>query len=319
MKVCIVVPTIREESIRKFLNGWKSEFASHHLIVVEDNPEKSFDLPSNSFSIHHYAWDDIDKELGKESWIIPRRTDCIRSFGFFKAAQFSPDAIITIDDDCYPESPNFVETHVNRLSSPAECDAWISTGDGVKPRGMPYLCDRRLGQTAINHGLWTKVPDFDAVTQLSLTRTMQNFLPVDRVIPRGMFFPMCGMNLSFKPEVFPAMYFLLMGKDMPFDRFGDIWCGIFVKRICDHLGYYVKSGFPLVEHQRASDVWTNLRKELGGYEVNERLWAEVDNIRLTGNTFRTCYKELASSLNLGGEYWTQLNRAMQVWADLFED
>lgn len=318
-RTCIVVPTIREQSMRKFLAEWASEFSEHVVVIVEDNPEKTFDLPSHNLSLHHYAWQDIEKDLGKDSWIIPRRTDCIRSFGFFKAVQFSPDVIITLDDDCYPSSPKFVETHRDRLMSEAESEAWVATGDGAPSRGMPYRHTQRKKPTAINHGLWTGIPDFDAVTQLSVHRTGEVFTPKDQVIPSSMYFPMCGMNLSFKSMVLPAMYFLLMGKDRPYDRFGDIWCGIMVKRICDHLGYYVRSGLPYVEHQRASDIWTNLRKELAGYEVNERLWAEVDNIRLTGDTFRTCYKELASKLNLAGEYWTQLKRAMQVWADLFED
>jgi len=115
----------------------------------------------------------------------------------------------------------------------------------------------------------------------------------------------------------PAMYFLLMGKDWPFDRFGDIWAGLFVKKICDHLGYGVKSGEPLVEHQRASNVWVNLRKELPGYEVNETLWQIIDSIVLTKETVKECYKELAKKLPLNGDYWDKLKRAMVIWSELF--
>ena len=123
-------------------------------------------------------------------------------------------------------------------------------GGGLLRRGMPYHGLYREIECVINHGLWTKVPDFDAITQLSNSRFRKAFETVDQVMPVGFYFPMCGMNLAFKPQIIPAMYFLLMGqRNWPFDRFGDIWCGIFLKKICDHLGLGVKSGCPIVEHQ----------------------------------------------------------------------
>ena len=51
MKAAIVVPTIREECIIKFLDVWNDEFNGHTVIVVEDNPEPSLiyrDLMSNT-------------------------------------------------------------------------------------------------------------------------------------------------------------------------------------------------------------------------------------------------------------------------------
>lgn len=124
------------------------------------------------------------------------------------------------------------------------------------------------------------------------------------------------MNLAFRAEAAPAMYFLLMGRDWPYDRFGDIWCGLFAKKICDHLGYAVRSGDPMVEHQRASRVWANLRKELPGYEINETLWQAVDSILLEGTNFAECYGEVADKLRLDGEYGKTLRRAMRMWAEL---
>ncbi len=318
MKITIVVPTIRQESIRQFLQKWGREFEDHTVLIVEDNPERTFDIAGQN--VLHFCWEDIEKELGKDSWIIPRRTDCVRSFGYFKAHQLGADVIITLDDDCYPLPGNsFVKKHVEALTTQAHSDAWISTGNGVLPRGIPYRNLQRSVECVINHGLWTNVPDFDAVTQLVNSRLNLKFEPISQVVPKGMYFPMCGMNLAFKREVVPAMYFLLMGKDWPFDRFGDIWAGIFVKKICDHLGYGVKSGDPLIEHQRASNVWANLRKELPGYEVNETLWQAVDAVVLTRETFRECYRELAQKLPMDGDYWDSLKRAMTIWSELFTD
>ena len=315
MRAAIVVPTIREKLIVSFLETWKDAFSGHVVIVVEDNPERTFDVSLPN--ARHYCWADIDEELGRDSWIIPRRTDCVRSYGYYKAFSAGVDLIVTLDDDCYPLGERFIERHYEKLSRPGDEDAWVSTGQGLLPRGMPYQTRQRSGECVINHGLWSKVPDFDAVTQLLNERLSQGFSPVEQVIPRGKFFPMCGMNLAFKPKIVPAMYFLLMGREWPFDRFGDIWCGIFSKRVCDHLGFAVRSGEPRIEHQRASNVWTNLRKEMPGYEVNETLWRAVDSVVLTKETVRDCYRELAEKLPLTGEYWDRLRRAMTIWAELF--
>jgi hypothetical protein len=151
---------------------------------------------------------------------------------------------------------------------------------------------------ALTHGMWTQVPDWDAPTQLVRSRVAGEF--------------------TFQNVAIPAFYFMLMGRNYEYARFGDIWAGILVKRICDHLGYAVYSGDPAVAHQRASNVWANLRKEAAGLEINETFWQAVDQVRLPRTSFGECYKELADRMQLSGEYWTRLRRAMQVWAELFE-
>ncbi len=317
MKAAIVVPTIREANITKFLDAWSTEFKGHTVIVVEDNPERSFDLARHDTL--HYSWKDIDEELGEHSWIIPRRTDCVRSYGYYKAYQEPGiDMIVTLDDDCYPDTPNFLQSHFARISSETTSRAWINTGVGGFPRGMPYHAMDRVRPCAINHGMWSNVPDLDAITQLANARFNQPFEAINQVIPVGGYFPMCGMNLAWRSEVTPVMYFLLMGQlEWPFDRFGDIWCGVFAKKICDHLGVSITSGDPLIEHQRASNVWQNLGKEVAGYEVNETLWRNVDAIRLTKGSYKECYVELAAKLPMVGDYWDRLRQAMALWTELF--
>jgi hypothetical protein len=131
--VTIVVPTIRRANIADFLAAWRDEFAGHRVIVMEDNPEPTFDL--NDDSIVHLSWRDVEAELGEWSWIVPRRTDCVRSFGYLRAVQLGTDVIVTLDDDCFPIRPGFIEAHVNALRGDAEEVAWTSTGTGIVPRG----------------------------------------------------------------------------------------------------------------------------------------------------------------------------------------
>lgn len=315
MKTAIVVPTIREECIKAFLKEWDEEFKRSTIFVVEDNPSPTFEL-GNYANLRHFSWEDIDKDLGTYSWIIPRRTDCIRSYGFYKAYEHGFDMIVTIDDDCYPNDKVFLDTHWQRLNNGKHL-AWRETGEGVVTRGVPYINLHRERACVINHGMWTNVPDYDAPTQLVQNRLNRDFRHVNQTIPFGMYFPMCGMNLAFRPQVIPALYFLLMGKNYEFDRFGDIWSGIIIKKICDYLGFCINSGEPLVVHKRASNVWENLKKEVHGLRVNEELWDAVDRVSLTKSSFKECYMELAKKLPLSDKYWKKLKRAMLLWADLF--
>ena len=316
MKAVIVVPTVREERIASFLDAWREEFSGHEIIIVQDRPESSIRVPYSNATI--YSWEDIDRELAQDSWIVPRSTDCVRSFGFYKAFQRDPDMIVSLDDDCYPHTTNFLSEHYSRLITPASSEAWVSTGEGLQPRGIPYTRLRRELRCVVNHGLWVNHPDYDAITQIFNQRLGGNFEPVEKVLPLGMYFPMCGMNVAWRPEFTVAMYFLLMGGAWPFDRFGDIWCGLLLKKLCDHLGYGITSGRPFVDHRRASGQWENLRKEQTGYEINETLWQSIDAIRLSSDTPIGVYRELSQKLNLPGQYWSTLRAAMEIWSDLFQ-
>ena len=312
MKTIIVVPTIRKEKIKEFLFKWNfPEWLD--IIVVEDNPEKSFDVSHPSSTILHYSWKEIDKVFGKDSWIIPRRTDSIRSFGFYMAYKLGADFIITLDDDCYPLDKDFLKRHLAVLDKGLY--RWMSTTKDIKPRGIPFKNTGNV-PVMVNMGFWRGVSDVDAPTSLVLNvpdLEPNAMLPV----PPGFYFPMCGMNLSFKREIVPAMYFLLMGRNYDYDRFGDIWCGLIVKAICDRLGYVITAGMPSVKHERASNVWANLRKEREGLEVNEDLWEYIDEIELDGKTVSQCYNQVAEHFIKKpfkeNHYWSKLGEAMKIW------
>jgi len=344
IKVAVVVPTIREESIKKFLKEWKREFFENNefevkVIIVEDNPQKKFQIKEEKL-IFHYDWQDIENDLSNNSWIIPRRTDCIRSYGYWKAWLIKPDMIVTLDDDCYPlknyyhekisgKQLGFLKTHWKRISEGVATtkNCWTNTIKDGRPRGLPYGNTVKKTITPniiLNHGLWYNVPDFDAKTQLKLAKTEGLFgFEIDQIVPKDNYYPMCGMNLAWKPEATPALYFLLMGQNnngkyWGFDRFGDIWSGIIFKKIADHLGYAVSSGYPIIWHAKASDVFANLKKEASGMKINETFWKMIDQIKLTGKNFQECYGEIALKLSVEGDYWNKLKKAMRLWAELFK-
>ncbi|MBI4244697.1 MAG: hypothetical protein HY606_11460 [Planctomycetes bacterium] len=340
-KLYLVVPTIREDSIRRFIREWAFFLKNIDcVIIVEDHREKEFDIGSDHSNVKllHYSWADIEHDLGHDSWIIPRKTSAIRSYGFWKAHQLGADTVISLDDDCYPLS-NYITIDSN--GSSVDCfqqhfvnlyeigrkeRRWISSIRNIRPRGLPYIDDFDVvhpDRIILSHGLWAHIPDLDGKTQLEGKEIphYSEYL-VDQLIPKGMYFPICSMNTAWKKELTIARYHLLMGEDRhgnPYgvDRFDDIWAGLFAKKICDHLGYRIVSGYPVVWHDRASNPVINSKKEESGLPINESLWKIVDSIILSGNTIGQCYREIAEQLTMDTAYWEKVRRAMMLWSDLF--
>jgi len=325
--VVVVVPTIREASIREFLAAWQWPCP---VIVVEDNPTRTF--PISSPNVTHVAWDDIRADLGADEWIIPRRSDCVRSYGYLLAYRTGRPYIVTLDDDCLPAAPQvrpglaaleFLQQHINNLQ-PHDAPAWHNTLAGRPyPRGVPYQQRARTTPVGLSHGLWRGTRDWDSLAALHYGRDGEPpHTEREGLVPQGSYFPMCGMNLAWRRELTPLLYFLLMGKDetgqapYAYDRFGDIWAGILAKKVLDHLGIGVWSGGPVVHHARASNVWANFQKEHAGIIANEDFWQRVDAIPLTKDRPAQCYYELGWAVHQWeGDYWQRLGNAMQIWVE----
>ncbi len=323
-RVSVVIPSIRTVD---FLNDWERDFKNADIIIVEDAAKKSIKPPKiQCNSLIHYDHSDMEKELGELSWIFPWKSAAVRSYGFYKAWQNKADVIISLDDDCYPDTPDFIHQHLQNLETKLPTD-WCPTypfREELFTRGFPYL-NRAKIQTALSHGLWSEVPDFDGITQLmSNGKTYPQLPPILHIIPPGMFFPMSGMNLAFRAEITPLMYQLVMGfkkngQSYGYDRFDDIWSGIFAKKVLDHLNFGAVSGSPFVRHARASNVFTNIKKEATGIEKNEVLWQAVAKVKLKSKTVVGAYKELMTAVELPKEeYFTTLRKAILQWLTLFE-
>ncbi len=322
-KIFLVIPTIRTLD---FLKNWRGQFKECELIIVEDHEQKTIAPSSRGFKrVHHFSWLDIKKDFGKDEWIFSRQNAGIRSYGFRKAHQLGADVIITLDDDCFPVQKTFVQDHLDNLGAKAP-EHWFPTfphPDYMYTRGFPYK-NRNKKNVMISHGLWSNKMDMDAQTQLHTGEVnVRAYPPIRQFVPPGQFFPMSSMNLAFTRDATPLMYFPLMGKDPDgkswrFDRFDDIWAGIFAKKIVDHLGFSVVNGSPFVEHKKASDVQKNLIKEKSGIQVNELLWKAVDAVKLTKNSPVACYRELTEKTTFPStRYFQKLREAMVLWSQLF--
>ncbi|KAH7532779.1 hypothetical protein FEM48_Zijuj04G0058200 [Ziziphus jujuba var. spinosa] len=327
----IVIPTIRNLD---FLEMWRPFFEPYHLIIVQDgDPSKTIKVP-DGFDYELYNRNDINRILGPRSSCISFKDSACRCFGYMVSKK---KYIYTIDDDCFvAKDPsgkqiNALEQHIKNLLCPSTpfffntlYDPFREGADFV--RGYPFSL-REGVPTAVSHGLWLNIPDYDAPTQLvkPLERNTR-YVDVVLTIPKGTLFPMCGMNLAFDRDLIgPAMYFGLMGDGQPIGRYDDMWAGWCIKVICDHLGLGVKTGLPYIWHSKASNPFVNLRKEYKGIFWQEEIIPFFQGVVLPKDctTVQKCYVELSKQvkekLSKVDPYFDKLADAMVTWIEAWDD
>ncbi|KAL0855019.1 hypothetical protein Bca101_060171 [Brassica carinata] len=342
----IVIPTIRNLD---FLEMWRPFFEQYHLIIVQDgDPSRTINIPKG-FDYELYNRNDINRILGPKSSCISFKDSACRCFGYMVAKDPSGKEI------------NALEQHIKNLLTPSTPHFFNTLydpyGDGADfVRGYPFSM-REGAITAVSHGLWLNIPDYDAPTQLvkPLERNSRKFdnahlflndeeinayvlliglvfvvicRYVDAVmtIPKGTLFPMCGMNLAFDRELIgPAMYFGLMGDGQPIGRYDDMWAGWCVKVICDHMGWGVKTGLPYIWHSKASNPFVNLRKEYNGIFWQEEAIPFFQSLTLPKEctSVQQCYMELAKlvkeKLGKMDPYFIKLADGMVTWIEAWEE
>ena len=274
-KIAIVLPTIRPETIPTFLKAWQPLFDKHQVefILVVDGEDQHIE----------YKGERIDLK----SDLISNFSAGSRQLGFLYIAKHLPEVeyIITLDDDEVPIGDP-IQDHLDafRYKLPI---SWISTSTNQFMRGFPYGV-REEAQIMLSHGVWEGVPDYDAPTQL-LTPKWDKPVYYRGVIPKGIFFPMCGMNLAFRREALPYIYFAQVGQFKGAERFDDMIAGNFLVKDFAKLNWGIVTGFAKVQHLRASNVFTSLEKEAVGIRHNEELWKDLENYN--GDPFFDDYRK----------------------------
>lgn len=285
--IAVVLPTIRPETIPAFLKAWQPLFDKHKVefILVVDGADQHI----------IYKGERVDLK----SDLVGSFCAGSRQLGFLFIAQNLPDVkyIITLDDDETPIGDP-IQAHINQLNRKVPI-SWITTAeDGVYMRGFPYGV-RTEAQVMLSHGVWEGVPDYDAPTQLLVDPKFQpNYYR--GVIPKGIFFPMCGMNLAFRREVLPYVYFAPVGQYKGAERFDDILAGILLVPKFAELNYGIVSGYARVLHNRASNVFTSLEKEAVGIRHNEEFWKDPEHYE-------------------GDPFFDELRRKTALWYNLVNE
>ena len=317
-KWAICIATARPQMAEQWLEGWRDIFELHavDVLIMQDADRKTI-LPRDRV----YVWDqsDVKHSLGDRSWIIPRCTAACRSFVLWQAYKRGYDYYLSLDDDCYPIDDIFSAYERSFGLQNAPNYRYVDYADvfGYRHhvRGYPYGI-RKPHSVAVQYGVWLKNPDYDAITMIENEMLSETDIASRRVIvPKYSAFTGCIMNAAITHKYLPAMYQLLMGKRVGYDRVEDIWSALIMKRIADHLeDVVVLNGEARVIHERASNAYASLLKELPAMPKNEQLWEELLQVKLTGNTPLDCYREIAQSRVI-----PEQSEAMQTWVTLFEE
>jgi hypothetical protein len=315
--IAVIVPTIRPELFEnEFLPKWQELFYKHgvHLFVVHDGNDP---LVSSS------VWTGGPIELRDHSKyfqdVFYNRTDAIRNFGFITAYKYSdPDIYISLDDDVSPlPGSDPIQQHIDAFRETYTLD-WVNTHSYYRMRGLPYKLKEYY--PLLSHGVWEGVPDFDAIMQLQYPNVRDLSFPLN-AIPKHTFFPVCAMNMAFRKELLPWAYQAPMGirtleeTGRLYDRFADIWAGVTMKFAIDNLfdNACAVTGYSVIYHERASDVFVNLRKEAAGMELNETMADRIGHF--AGNIAISSVNASESDL----KYITNYQKRLKEWQTLIQD
>lgn len=250
--IAVVVPTIREDKLKEFLNAWELLFTKHNikLYIVKDGKNPTVNGKS------------IREVMGKYSNLIYNFNDGVRNLGFAMAYKDGADVIISLDDDTLPYGDT-IQDHLDVLNTRKPV-SFMNSVEDIYMRGFPYWA-REEAPVMFSHGVWNGVYDFDASTQLLIGTPQPKHIKMP--VPRGVLMPVCVMNVAFRREVAPYYYQAPMFGDI--NRFADIWSGWEVKKAIDNNNWAMVTGYAKVNHNRASNPFTNLVKEARGIGMNE--------------------------------------------------
>ncbi|MEF8814099.1 MAG: alpha-1 4-glucan-protein synthase [Halovenus sp.] len=367
--VCVIVPTVREyDCVRAYVeNAREHGFDTSQLfflLVTEDfceteaMAEMLADLGVAGAVFDGTRREEWYAEQGIDSYahVVPAASHAETSFGLLYMWEHPRfEYGVFIDDDTLPHgTENFFGRHMANLAyegpieSVSSDERWVNVlyqradEHGLYPRGYPYSAmDETVGTATAtvergdivaSQGLWTNVPDLDAVRILmdgdlegqAQTRTTARDIERDFVAAPGDYLTVCSMNLAFRREVIPAFYQLPMDdNEWDVGRFDDIWSGVFLKRACDVLGKQIYNGGPLCEHNKAPrSTFDDLHNEVAGLELNEHLWELIDDSGAGAGSYAEAYRAMADAL-LGaetdayrnGEFLPYVGEHMHDWLD----
>ena len=340
--ICVIAPTVRNpEFIREYVenaraNGFDTE-RLHVVLVTEDFCDKErmremFDelgVVGEVFGgTERDAW---YESAGVEEYsdVVPAASHAETSFGLlYLWANPSFEYGVFLDDDTRPhEDFDFFGTHLDHLGSlktvehVASDERWVNVlyqnfdEHGLYPRGYPYSAmdetvrteKRRTDEIVASQGLWTDVPDLDAVRILmdgdlrgqAQTRTSAEDFTGNFTTAEGNYLTVCSMNLAFRREVVPAFYqFPMDDNEWDIGRFDDIWSGLTLKKAADMLGKTVLTGYPLCVHEKAErSTFSDLNNEVPALELNEHFWKALDEAPDSANDYFEAYEEMIDAVD----------------------
>jgi len=340
--ICVVAPTVRNP---EFIEGYVENAREHdvdtdrlHVVLVtEDFCEKDAmrtmldDLGVTGAVFGGAERDDWYDQAGiaEFSDVVPAASHAETSFGLLYAwAHPEFETIVFLDDDTQPhEEFDFFGDHLDRLGTTttvehvASDEQWVNVlyqnveEHGLYPRGYPYSAmgetvrtsEAQTDEIVASQGLWTNVPDLDAVRILmdgdlqgqAQTRTSAEDFTGNFAVEDGHYLTVCSMNLAFKREVIPAFYqFPMDDNEWEIGRFDDIWSGLTLKKAADMLDKSVVTGYPLCVHNKAErSTFSDLNNEVPALELNEHFWKALEDAPDSAPDYATAYEEMIEAVD----------------------
>jgi hypothetical protein len=273
-KIAIVAPVHIQVSL-EWIKALKAEQDKADIIIVDD---------SDGDVILPIDWDVYDYERQKEAlgdelyaqFEQFHKSSACKNFGTWLAYKKGYEVIIVIDSDCIvPEY--FVQNHLNHLLS--DGDGWDNPleGTGLYSRGFPYS---KRGQDKWCHmGLWRNELDLYGTDRVGKSDLPNR--PASRVTEsNGAFFPLSGMNVSFKREAIPYMLFLPNFKygDYKFSRHDDIWGGYIFEKVSHAKNKSLSFGKPFVYHDTVVIPEEDAAEEVAMIKYEDEFYSFIDAV-----------------------------------------
>lgn len=231
---------------------------------------------------------------------IPYNNETRRNIGYLHALEYGCERLISIDDDNWPTSDDFIGGHLLTGTSWTEplvseekqfhnvCEYLeFDVKRPIYPRGFPFKLRGSINQTrlvesqpdtrvGVTAGLWLREPDVDATTWLNgKILGVEYSGPESFVLEQNTWSPVNTQNTSVVRELVPAYLCIPMGWDVPggkIQRYGDIWGGYFLQAVMNGTNYNVAFGRPLVDHRRnPHNYLDDLRHEFWGMVLTDWL------------------------------------------------
>jgi hypothetical protein len=341
-EICVIAPTVRNpEFIREYIenahtNGFDTD-RLHVVLVTEDFCEKEEmramleELGVEGRVFGGSERDDWyeDSGIGDYADLVPAASHAETSFGLlYLWANPRFEYGVFLDDDTRPhENFDFFGTHMDHLDERktvehvSSDEKWVNVlyqnveEHGLYPRGYPYSAmdetveteTRETDEIVATQGLWTDVPDLDAVRILmdgdlrgqAQTRTSAEDFDGNFAAAEGNYLTVCSMNLAFRREVVPAFYqFPMDDNDWDIGRFDDIWSGLTLKKATDMLDKTVLTGYPLCVHEKAErSTFSDLNNEVPALELNEHFWEALDDAPDSADGYFEAYEKMVGAVD----------------------
>ena len=273
-----------------------------------------------------------------------------RNVAILKAYSTGCDVIVTIDDDNYITTENYISHHLQltkhqEMNIIHSSDGWFNICDTLTernnrvffPRGYPAdprqpdIAPERSSyrdnvRSVVNAGFWLDDPDIDAVTRLASPVEVTGYQRDEQFsLAKGTWAPFNSQNTAIAREVIPA-YFL-----SPYiGRYDDIWASYIVQRVAETMGDSISFGLPLVTQKRnPHNLFSDYELEKFGYQFCDIFCHWLRETTPQGDSYlektRSLVKQmrlfLKSSPNLEThhrEAFEALWDGYDIWCDIIE-